>query len=159
MLQLCELSQCGVKEREAVMNLTDKFLRVDEVCSQFGTYVKLLCTANQPSTSTAVTLNLQPRRNDFDVLMSAASSQQSKLPERISTHNKKDVIFNDLIGLFEENGWSCADSGNTLGKSFLLMLIDVLWYIDSHHSVFERHSFPIPEIFRKFSGYNTPEVS
>ena len=39
-LQLCELSQCGVsKEREAVINLADKFLRVDEVCSQFGTYV------------------------------------------------------------------------------------------------------------------------
>ena len=51
------------------------------------------------------------------------------------------------------------DSGNTLGKSFLLKLRDVLWYIDGHHTAFENRSFPVPEVFKQFSGYNTPELS
>lgn len=99
--------------------------------------MKLLCAASQAeSTSTGATVSLGPRRNAFEVLISAASSRRSKLPERLTAHNKKDALFNDLIDLFD---WCWADSGNTLGKSFLLMLRDVL-YIDGHHSVFQQRS-------------------
>lgn len=36
---------------------------------------------------------------------------------------------------------------------------DVLWYIDGHHGAFENRSFPIPEVFKAFDGYNVPERS
>lgn len=35
----------------------------------------------------------------------------------------------------------------------------MLWYIDGHHAAFANLSLPIPEIFKRFSGYNTPELS
>ena len=81
------------------------------------------------------------------------------MPQKIESRNKKDKLFNDLIDLFEEKGCTWVDSGNTLGKSFLLKLRDVLWYIDGHHAAFVNRSLPIPELFKSFSGYNTPELS
>ena len=69
------------------------------------------------------------------------------------------TLFSDLIGLFEEKGWSWVDGGSRLGKCFLLKLRDALWYIDGHHAAFENCSLPIPEILKSFSGYNNPELS
>ena len=40
-----------------------------------------------------------------------------------------------------------------------MKLQDVLWYIDGHHAAFETCSLPIPEVFKQFSAYNTPELS
>ena len=121
--------------------------------------MKLLCDTQEfePATSTTQTT----MRNAFQVLMQsqAARSQRDKLPQKIDCRNKKDELFNDLVDLFEGNGWTWVDSGNTLGKSFLLKLRDVLWYVDGHHAAFENRSFPIPEVFKQFSGYNTPELS
>ena len=121
--------------------------------------MKLLCDTQEfePATSTTQTT----MRNAFDVLMQrqAACSQSDKLPRKIDSRNKKDELFNDLVDLFEANGRTWVDGGNMLGKSFLLKLRDVLWYIDGHHAAFENCSFPILEIFKQFSGYNTPELS
>lgn len=159
-LQRCQLTQCSVaKSREGPFNIVDKCLQLDKVCSHFGSFVKLLCDTQEfePATSTAQIA----MRNVFDVLMrrQAALSQRDKLPQRIDSCNKKDELFNDLVDLFEEKGWTWVDGGNTLGKSFLSKLWDVLWYIDGHHAAFENCSLPIPEALRQFSGYNTPELS
>lgn len=88
-------------------------------------------------------------RNVFDVLMrsQAALSQRDKLPQKIDSCNKKDAL---LVDLFEEKGLTWVDGGNTLGKSFLLKLRDVLWYINGHHAAFANRSLPIPEIIKPF---------
>ena len=64
-----------------------------------------------------------------------------------------------MIDLFEERGWTWVDHGDTIGKAFLLKLRDVLWYIDGHHEAFANRSLLIPEIFKSFTGYNSPELS
>ena len=86
-------------------------------------------------------------------------SQKYKLPQKMDCRTKKDKLFNDLIELFEERGWTWVDCGDALGKAFLLKLCDVLWYIDGHHEVFANCSLPIPDIFKSFTGYNTPKLS
>ena len=121
--------------------------------------MKLLCDTEQvePAMSTSTIA----MRNAFDVLMrsQATLSRRDKLPQKIDSRNKKGSLFNDLVDLFEEKGWTWVDGGNTLGKSFLSKVRDVLWYIDGHHAAFANRSLPIPEIFKQFSGYNTPELS
>ena len=100
--------------------------------------MKILCHTElmEPATS-------RPTR-DHDSLMQC-QAQQDTMPQRNNPRTKKDKLFNDLIDLFEAMGWSWIDSGSKLGKSFLLMLRDLLWYIDA---VFESRSFHIPEIFK-----------
>ena len=34
-----------------------------------------------------------------------------------------------------------------------------MWYLDGHHQTFADRSHPIPSIFKRFSGYNTPELA
>ena len=52
------------KSREGTFNVDDKFLPLDEVCSQFGSSVKLLCDTQQmelaTSTSTIAMRNYRP---------------------------------------------------------------------------------------------------
>ena len=157
-LQQSELSQASIaKSKETPFSAVDKQLPVDEVCCQFGAYVKLSCCKQpvaQPSTS-------RPVSNAFAILMSnrAAISQSQRLPDRIDTRNKKGKLFNDLVSLFEEEKWGWDSGGNTHGKQFLLKLRDVIWYIDGHHGAFENRSLPIPEAFKAFTGYNVPERS
>ena len=231
------MNQHSVVARDGAFNIVDKFLHqvqtsidgwhlspsrvetshlywLDEACSQFGLFVKLLCQTTEPALSTS-TIAV---RNAFDVLMrsQAALSQRGYLKklrlviksrvlltlvgsgrlqpplssfyhhsglfyhhsQRIKSAEmlclmqfdlsvtttqiilgrtlKKDKLFNDLIDLFEEKGWTWVDSGNTLGKSFLWKLWDVLWYIDT---VLANSLIPIPEIFNSFSGYNTSELN
>ena len=49
-----------------------------------------------------------------------------------------------------------ASSVNSCGKNFM---VDCLWYVDGHHDTLRKQSCPIPELFQRFVGYNTPEVS
>ena len=85
-----------------------------------------------------------------------SSFSKREVTSKFEARNKKDKLFNDLIDLFEEKGWTWVDSGNTLGKSFLWKLWDVLWYIDT---VLANSLIQIPEIFNSFSGYNTSELN
>ena len=87
-LQQCELTQCSVtKSRDGTFNIVDKFLQLDEVCSQFGFFVKLLCQILEPASST-LTIAV---RNAFDVLMrsQAALSQREKLPQNLRLVTKR----------------------------------------------------------------------
>ena len=80
-LQQCHLTQCSVaKSRDGPFNIVDKCLQLDDVCSIFGSYVKLLCDTQdfEPATLTTQTTT----RNAFAVLMQsqAALSQADQLP-------------------------------------------------------------------------------
>ena len=159
-LQLCRLRQCSVaNSREGPFSIVEKFLQLDEVCLQFGSFMKLLCDTQELESATSTTGIAM--RNAFGVLMQsqAALSQRVKLPPKIGSHYKKNKLFNDLVDLVKEKGWTWVDGGNTLGKPFLLKLRDVLWYIDGHHAAFKTRFLPIPAVFKQFSGYNTLEHS
>ena len=45
-----------------------------------------------------------------------------------------------------------------VGEVFVQSLVDLLWYIDNHHSTFNERSHKIPPIFDRFTGYNMPQV-
>lgn len=38
-------------------------------------------------------------------------------------------------------------------------MVDSLWYVDGHHDTLKKQSFPVPQFFQRFVGYNTPELS
>ena len=52
-----------------------------------------------------------------------------------------------------------ANAVNTSGKNFTKVIVDCLWYIDGHHDTLRKQSCPIPQLFQRFIGYNTPEVA
>jgi len=94
--------------------------------------------------------------NAFEVLMSA--SRRLTLPSKIlHIKNKKQQLYNDLI---ESNNimWY-ADEVADDGEKFLVNMVDLLWYIDGHHNIFNHRNKRIPDCWSKFSGYNTPEAS
>lgn len=119
-LQQCQLMQCSISTSQGPFNVIDKFLPL-EVCVRA---CKLLCDTEwvEPATSTSTIA----MRNAFDVLMQsqATLSWRDKLPQKTDSHKKKS-LFNDLLDLFEEKGWTWVDGGNTLDKSFLSKLWDV----------------------------------
>jgi len=55
MIDHIAVSPSHEKSREGAYNIVDKFLPLDEVCSQFGLFVKLLCDTQQmePAMSTS----------------------------------------------------------------------------------------------------------
>ena len=72
-----------VVSRDGPFNIVDKCLQLDEVCSHFGLFVKLLCDTQEfePAMSTAQTT----MRKAFDVLMqSQAARSQVATKDRFS---------------------------------------------------------------------------
>ena len=45
------------------------------------------------------------------------------------------------------------------GRSYVNTVCSALWYIDGHHGTLGLQGCNVPEMFRKFNGYNTPELS
>ncbi len=65
-----------------------------------------------------------------------------------------------MIDFLEEQGLSWkGDHADTLGKNFVSVLVDCLWYIDGHVHVFEKQSCKFPDFVTQFQGYNKPELS
>ena len=66
--------------RDGPFDIVDKCLQLDEVCSHFGSFVKLLCDTQEfePATSTAQTT----MRNAFDVLMQSFPNCHKKIDSR-----------------------------------------------------------------------------
>ncbi len=82
-LQVCELKQCSVSSaREGPFSIVDRYLIVTEVCSQFGSYVKLVCEGSSTIARSSMLV-----KNAFSVLMN--SSQVDELPKRIVAYNKR----------------------------------------------------------------------
>ena len=101
-------------------------------------------------------------RNAIDVLMSSARRLYApSLPQRVEVvRNKKQRLRNDFLDFLEEKDlvFPAAQASST-GEVFVSCLVNILWYIDGNHHVFNARSYRIPTLFDKFTGYNTPEAS
>ena len=144
-LQRHTLAQAFLGPAKDGLVAVDSHLPADDVCKQFGSYVRLNC--EEEAGAEAV-----PVQNAFQIMMAnqRSLSRRSQLPARIDRpRNNKDKLFNDLVDLFEEKNWKWCDGGDVHGKSFICTLRDAL----------EARQGPIPDPFNKFVGYNTPEKS
>ena len=92
-----------------------------------------------------------------------ASQRQLSMPSLplcVIVRSKKDELYNDFIGLLEEENASFPVSEvNCSGRNFTKMAVDCLWYIDGHHDTLQKQSCPISQLFHHFVGYNTPKLS
>lgn len=154
--QLSKLAQAFVGKTTDSLVAVDGHLPMDDVCKQFGSYVRLKCEkVGEPQTertAESVFRTMMMNQRELD--------KQERLPVRIeSPRTNKDRLFNDLIALFDEKKWTWHDGGRTLGKNVISSLCDTLWYIDGHHSTLEVRSGSIPAPFDRFDGYNVPERS
>ena len=77
-------------EKEHSILLTG-ILLLDDVCSQFGSFVKLLCDVANLQMEATTSISTTAMRNAFDVLMrsQAALFQRHRFPQKIYSHNKK----------------------------------------------------------------------
>lgn len=100
-----------------------------------------------------------PVRNAFDVMMLAQRTLSvSVVPSKVPEHTKKDVLYNNLVQLMEQENLKLPGD-NVNGKRLLKAITNALWYIDGRHETLEKRSCRIPLIFSKFQGYNVPEMS
>ena len=103
---------------------------------------------------------VQIKRCAIELLMKTASARTS-FPAVFSGPTKLDLLKNRIIELLKTNkAGFYPDSVDTLGKEFVNVLGNTLWYIDGHHHIFNnRGACPIPSFFAPFSGFNIPELS
>lgn len=58
----------------------------------------------------------------------------------------------------KELGWQSYQA-DSLGKEFIVLFADVLWYLEGRHDRFSKQSKPIPIAFTEFPRFNLPEQS
>ena len=73
--------------------------------------------------------------------------------------NKKDKLFNDLVTFFQSQNVIVHSNEVDSAQKLIILLGNILWYIDGHHHVFQERATSIPAVFRQFSGYNNPHLS
>ena len=112
----------------------------------------------------------EPHQNAFSVLMTNARYSVSReaeernqasmpsLPERIPVRNKKDELYNDLLQFLESKNVAFENiaAACTTGKQFMTTLVNVLWYLDGHHSklkTFSDHHSAIPRFPKPFESF------
>ena len=151
-----KLDSCFVGKEKHCLDKTDASFPISDVISTFGPYVKLFVSFADANVDPAPRA---PVRNAFDVMMLAQRSLSVPVvPSKISVHTKKDVLYNDLVLLLEQENLKLSrDDAN--GKRLLKALTNALWYIDGRHETLQKRSCRIPLIFSKFQGYNLPEMS
>ena len=107
-----------------------------------------------------VSSDLRPLRNAATVLL--AAQKQPKLPDKVSPEsaakNAKFRLRNSIIDWLDRSklGWS-QERADSHGRSFVLLLTDVLWHLDGHHSTLKTRACAVPQMFSKFVGFNCPE--
>ena len=90
--------------------------------------------------------------------MLMTATQTMTLPTKLlNVRNKKQQMQNDLINFFNENDmkWYASDVVAD-GERLLSNMVDLLWYIDGHHAIFNGKN---KKTFSRFIGYNIPENS
>jgi len=57
------------------------------------------------------------------------------LPKNVLICNKRDELFNDILGLIEKEGlvWKASEVDNGTASSAICTLRDAFWYIERHH--------------------------
>ncbi len=148
--QSIKLDKVFIGQSRDCLSIVDEKLVIDDVCKAFGQHVKFV----------VVQSGTQTYRNAFKVLMQAQCAIDLKpLPSRVHERTKKDKLYNDIISFLESKSWTWESRGDDHGKKFVSQLQESLWYLDGHHQTFADRSHPIPSIFKRFSGYNTPELA
>ena len=94
-------------------------------------------------------------KNAFLIMVSQKSLKRSELPSRIERSRNK-TVFNDLVDPFESKKIE-TDGSDTQGKHFISNRRDALWFIDGHHSTFERLHVrqTDPEVAQKQAHYGS----
>jgi len=69
-------------------------------------------------------------------------------------------LWNSVITFLKKGGhvWRGSEVYNN-GVAFVRTLVDTLWAINGHQDTLRSRSYPIPDIFSCFIGYNVPEQS
>ena len=108
------------------LSAVDGKLPMDEVCRQFGSFVRLSCDKVEVgSASTTSDTDVPVRQNAFQVLMmnQRALSSRTTLPACLEPRTNKDKLFNELVLLFGSRNWKWCDGGDTHGKRFTETLL------------------------------------
>jgi len=102
-----------------------------------------------------------PLPNAFSILMyNQRLLSQPRAPEKLQVRTRKDKLYNDVIQMLDDEGLKYpASVVSSSGRDFVKTLTEVLWYIDGHQETIKKQSFPIPDHFLKFVGYNAPELA
>ena len=85
-----------------------------------------------------------------------------KLPPCVAKpRNKKDEIYNAVIGLFQAENfrWTPSEVNIGIATSTVKTLTDTLRYVDGYHNKLSEWSCEIPVIFKQFFDFSKPEVS
>lgn len=78
----------------------------------------------------------------------------------MEVRNKKQQLRNDLLDFLAERELIFPRGQvSSSGEAFISSLVNMLWYIDGLHHVFNERNYRIPILFEKFTGYNSPEAS
>lgn len=90
--------------------------------------------------------------NAFDILMNTAKSLL--LPLKKHENTREDLLFNELISIFEENrvGWT-GGTHNTIGKKFIERLTTAIWYLDPHLDKLHNRACNLPFLFKQLKTY------
>ena len=81
-------------------------------------------------------------------------------PQHFTEINNKMKLSNFLIDWLKTKwlGWKVYQA-DTLGKEFVVLLVDVLCYVEGRHDRFNKQAKPIPAAFTKFARFHLPEQS
>ena len=150
------LESVYVGKEKSSLSLVQKELNAVDVCTAFGKFVKFIVSLDEP----IVSCSLDVSKNAFEVMMqSQRRICRPSLPDPVVERTKKDKLFNDLLRLVEQKGLKFSPGQLESGKSYLTTVSSALWYVDGHHSTLSSRGCDIPELFKPFKGYNTPELS
>ena len=72
--------------------------------------------------------------------------------------NKKKPRNTILDWLTSNKLFFNQDAAKSVGEEIVSVMVDAFWYIDGHHKTLADRSHSVPDMFQRFSGYNTPEV-
>ena len=147
------------KDIKSSMSIVQRELNAVDVCNNFGSYIKFIVSIDQPGV-TFTRNDIHVAKNAFEIMMqSQRRISAPSLPDPIVERTKKDKLFNDLLQLIAQRGLKFAPSQHESGKSYLATVTSALWYVDGHEASLSSRGCEIPELFKAFKGYNSPELS
>ena len=133
-------------------------VQVAEAVSSLGMYIEFNIAAACDNEGLQRQSAVQPETpvNAFTILMSASKTKYS-VPAKydITQPNAKLKLKNDMIDWLSENklGWENAYT-ETIGRTFVNSLAEVLWYVDGNFQTLHDRGCGIPGMFSPFQGYN-----
>lgn len=137
----------------------DISLLVADVTAAFGRYLRYHVKVQATATPSQAP-------NAFEIMMAAqrtlsASASQVRHPPLMVVKNKRDQLFNDLLSTIQSRDlqWRPEEVHCGSATKTIQAIRDTLWYIDGSHVTLSERSCEVPEIFKKFNGYNKPELS